>query len=757
MVSEMSDYPLMSFLKDKKTGIVYEIEDEKAREDITTLASSIPVNLSDLNNDAGFITNTVNNLSNYYLKTDTYTQAEVNALIGSLSGIDIQVVSSLPTTDISQHTIYLVPKQTAGTNDVYDEYVNTTGTSAGWELIGDTTIDLSNYYTKQEVDTLLAGKVDKVTGKGLSTEDYTTAEQAKLAGIAAGAEVNVQPDWEDSTPTSDAYIQNKPTLNAGTGLGISVTQVVGGGKTYSYEILPSVMSEINKVQNKVDDNPTFTEASTRANITSGESFSTILGKIKKFFTDLKAVAFTGSYNDLTDKPSIPSGQVQSDWNQTNSSEVDYIKNKPTIPNKTSDLQNDSGFINDVSDKLDKEDGIADGSITVIRKSGESFSRLFVKTEEIYQNDSEISFGVSNGSASLDIALYNPNTTTRSSFNIISAVVWGLTEKIEFYGNRMTLGDPSSQHATIENSGNDLSINADLKFVDNNTTKSLITELSGKANSSSLATVATSGLYSDLSNTPAIPTKTSDLQNDSGFITDVSDKMDKTNPTGIGTMVMSATSGASRVFAETNATTQKNAYVGTRTGTDSSGNYKNAIYLRSTYDGTKNLTVTDGSANATQLIQVASDGTLSGTIPTLIDKATADYSTTEQKPSLTGTDYANSGWETNDKIKCPNNIYKSVGSIEVPAGVWLIEFAVTFYKSSVGRRGIGFGTTKNDSTMGGTINKVMVGNAGSDEATTLSKTVIVFPSSTTRYFIHAYQNAGGDLYVYPRFRAVRIKH
>ena len=46
------------------------------------------------------------------------------------------------------------------------------------------------------------------------------------------------------------------------------------------------------------------------------------------------VATSGSYNDLTDKPIIPAQfvQVQADWNQTNSSAADYIKNKPTIPN-----------------------------------------------------------------------------------------------------------------------------------------------------------------------------------------------------------------------------------------------------------------------------------------------------------------------------------------------------------------------------------------------------------------------------------------
>ena len=45
-----------------------------------------------------------------------------------------------------------------------------------------------------------------------------------------------------------------------------------------------------------------------------------------------------------------------------------------------------------------------------------------------------------------------------------------------------------------------------------------TELSTKADSSSLATVATTGSYTDLSNKPTIPTKTSELTNDSGFIT-----------------------------------------------------------------------------------------------------------------------------------------------------------------------------------------------------------------------------------------------
>ena len=51
-----------------------------------------------------------------------------------------------------------------------------------------------------------------------------------------------------------------------------------------------------------DQQPTFAESGTRSNIVSGETLSTLFGKIKKFFADLKTVAFTGSYTDLSNKP-----------------------------------------------------------------------------------------------------------------------------------------------------------------------------------------------------------------------------------------------------------------------------------------------------------------------------------------------------------------------------------------------------------------------------------------------------------------------
>ena len=55
-------------------------------------------------------------------------------------------------------------------------------------------------------------KVDKVSGKGLSTNDFTDALESKLTGIATGAEVNVQSDWSVTDSGSDAFIKNKPTI-----------------------------------------------------------------------------------------------------------------------------------------------------------------------------------------------------------------------------------------------------------------------------------------------------------------------------------------------------------------------------------------------------------------------------------------------------------------------------------------------------------------------------------------------------------------
>lgn len=114
---------------------------------------------------------------------------------------------------------------------------------------------------------------------------------------------------------------------------------------------------------------------------------------------LATVATTGDYDDLTNKPVIPDAvsgvndgtnwtsitigsvtkgipnggggvaQVQSDWTQTDTTAVDYIKHKPTIPSATSDLTNDSGFItiNDVPAQVNADWNAVSGAAQILNK------------------------------------------------------------------------------------------------------------------------------------------------------------------------------------------------------------------------------------------------------------------------------------------------------------------------------------------------------------------------------------------------------
>lgn len=96
-----------------------------------------------------------------------------------------KVVSVLPTSSIDTTKIYLV-KDSAIDNNSYSEYMYVDGS---WEKLGDfrSSVDLEPYAKTEYVNTKLATKVDKQDGKGLSTNDFTTVEKNKLAGISEGA------------------------------------------------------------------------------------------------------------------------------------------------------------------------------------------------------------------------------------------------------------------------------------------------------------------------------------------------------------------------------------------------------------------------------------------------------------------------------------------------------------------------------------------------------------------------------------------
>lgn len=85
-------------------------------------------------------------------QSTTYSKEEVDNMLAAISTLDIKVVTSLPTTGISTTSIYLL-KIEGDTNNNYEEYFYVNGV---WELIGTTKVDLSDYYTKTEVNNTFA-------------------------------------------------------------------------------------------------------------------------------------------------------------------------------------------------------------------------------------------------------------------------------------------------------------------------------------------------------------------------------------------------------------------------------------------------------------------------------------------------------------------------------------------------------------------------------------------------------------------------
>ena len=90
-------------------------------------------------------------------------------MIANLANLQIEIVDQLPS--IGETNIIYLVKKSGSAPDIHDEYVFVDGK---WEKIGDTEIDLSNYYTRDEVD-------DKLTGFGagdvIAAEAFTTADR----------------------------------------------------------------------------------------------------------------------------------------------------------------------------------------------------------------------------------------------------------------------------------------------------------------------------------------------------------------------------------------------------------------------------------------------------------------------------------------------------------------------------------------------------------------------------------------------------
>lgn len=80
------------------------------------------------------------------------TMSDITTALGGITSFAFEIVQALPSSNISTSTIYLVPKSTSGTNQVYTEYAYINN---DWEIIGDTAISIDTL-SNSEIDTIWA-------------------------------------------------------------------------------------------------------------------------------------------------------------------------------------------------------------------------------------------------------------------------------------------------------------------------------------------------------------------------------------------------------------------------------------------------------------------------------------------------------------------------------------------------------------------------------------------------------------------------
>ena len=434
----------------------------------------------------------------------------------------------------------------------------------------------------------------------------TSAEKTKLSGIAAGAEVNVQSDWNQTTTTADDYIKNKPTkvsdftndagyITSYTDTQVTQTRVDPSEITTFYPVASTTSytntgdvkkfgavklkyasddggtAELELGQNSYNDpvggaltlwnmgssqykttlqrslgasNQTFyfpynadsTSGTLIANgaATAGTGSATnpvyadrygilhattyALNKTvpsDAVFTDTTysdattSAAGLMSASDKTKLNGIATGaevNVQSDWNVTSTSSDAFIKNKPTIPTRTSQLTNDSGFLTSYTETDPIYSASPAAGITAADISSWNAKSDFSGDYDDLTNKPTI------GNATLtiqkngtNVQTFTANATSNKTANItVPTKTSDITNDSDFVSDANYVHTDNNFTTAEKSKLAGIAAGAEVN-VQANWTQTTTTADDYIKNKPTLATVATSGSYNDLSNKPTIPT------------------------------------------------------------------------------------------------------------------------------------------------------------------------------------------------------------------------------------------------------------
>ena len=257
---------------------------------------SIPTKTSDLTNNSGFITKAVNDLTNYYLKSETYTKEEVQSLISAVNSVTLQKVESLPEPGES-NVIYLVPKSGSG-NDIYDEYIYIDGKP---EHIGSTQVDLSNYVQEAPKDGKNYGRNNGAWSEIVASNQYldlTTLFPNESGTLSDEDYQKIVDAWENRVSLArvgDVYFSVNITKNEDSyGLSINMSGL------NSFELKANLVVSVMMVSVYMNDKK-YVIAMNYINLVNNGTGTKYLSDNGQYLTPPTATSATAGYMSADDK------------------------------------------------------------------------------------------------------------------------------------------------------------------------------------------------------------------------------------------------------------------------------------------------------------------------------------------------------------------------------------------------------------------------------------------------------------------------
>lgn len=360
-----------------------------------TVNITTPTKTSDITNDSGFITNIANNLVNYYLKSEVYTKEEVQSLISRVSSLELIKVDALPTENIKTSAIYLVPSDQSEENNIYTEYIYIDGQ---WEIIGDTSVDLSQYALNKDVNEIKGELDKKITSPSTAEVGQTIIVKSvdsngkpiewEVTDLSKKMVVNFSGDGTEESPYTCDKTWNE-IVNAhenGQDISASFTGCSPNGSTYTNLLLVlNSYDAYNYIGFQSD-----LKIYNLHRLTAYLSDDGICGIDDESALD-NTLTYDGKAADaLAVGTRFSEIEKPADWNQNDETQIDYIKNRPfydiitqedIIAEQTKSFtysSSDNWYITSVYDKKTLTDGVNckilwDGTVYDVVSKTETYS------------------------------------------------------------------------------------------------------------------------------------------------------------------------------------------------------------------------------------------------------------------------------------------------------------------------------------------------------------------------------------------------